>query len=133
MSSALFIAAEQQIPDLETFVNGKAAARLSDDLDGLATQLGVRPLSSFISIPPQTIVGFLESEGVDTGDQELPPAAWFDAGEGLATVRTLREHIEAHFSAIGSRDAVASDLREYEPVLSSLAQRNVRWHLEVDF
>ena len=52
MGAALYIALERQIPDFDPFLNGKALSQASDQLDTIATSLGVRPLMEFFSADP---------------------------------------------------------------------------------
>src|SRR5213594_3096089 len=92
-----------------------------------ARQLGLRPLSEFFSADPAQAASFMEGEGMDAGDIDLPPLQQFTAQEGLATVRALVAHAAAR------ADGVAQDLHECERILSAAAQHGVGWHFEVDF
>ena len=68
-------------------MDGKSLSRHNiESLDVAARELGVRPLSEFFSIAPEQAAEFMEGEGVDTGDIELPPLRQFSAVEGLTTV-----------------------------------------------
>jgi hypothetical protein len=127
MGTAYFIVLERKIDGLDTGMDGKGIARNADALDQAARELGVRPLSEFFSIAPEQAAEFMEGEGMDAGDLELPPLQQFTAVEGLATVRALAAHPAARV------EGVASDLRECERILTLAAQQNVGWHFEVDF
>lgn len=50
MGSALFIIVDLPSPDFSTEVNGKSIAQAMERLDEAATQLGLTPLTSFVSI-----------------------------------------------------------------------------------
>ena len=123
---AHFIVLERQIKGLDTEMDGKSLARHAESLDAEASRLGVRPLSEFISIDPDAAADFLEGEGMDAGDVELPPLRQFSAEDGIATVAALLEG-----NSFG--DDVEVDLRECERILTVAAQERVGWHLEVDF
>ena len=83
---AYFIVLERKIRGLDTGMDGKGLSRNIEALDEAARQLGVRPLSEFYSGDPDGMADFLESEGVETGEDDLPPLENFDAHEGLETV-----------------------------------------------
>jgi len=127
MGAAYFIALERKIEGLDTGMDGKSISRHIESLDAAARQLGVRPLSEFLSIAPEQASEFLEGEGVDAAGIDLPPLQQFTAEEGLATVRALATHPTAR------TDGIAQDLRECERILSAAAQQGVGWHFEVDF
>ncbi len=145
MGVALFIVPEREVEGLDTFVDGKALAHLKD-LDSLASEAGVRPLMEFFSAGPDDLLGILGEEG-DDGELHLPAGiespevAWFDAGDGLVTVRGLLRHLANHpekdvlpgLTREGVRaDWLVEDLRQFEQVLLGLDRAGVRWHLSVD-
>ena len=117
MGAAYFIVLEREI-------DGKLLARTAEALDAIAPQLGVRLISEFISIDPAQAAEFMEGEGMDVGDIELPPLKQFSAQDGLATVRALSSRPEAQ--------PAIQDLRDCERILTVAAQHGVGWHLEVD-
>ena len=133
MGAAFFIVLEKAIDGLDTMMDGKCLSRVADELDEAATELGVRPISEFISTDPAQAAEFLEGEGVDVSTIKLPPLQQFPADEGLATVRALMDHIQANAGAIPRADGVLQDLHECERILSVAAEHGVGWHLEVDF
>ncbi|HEY2153985.1 MAG TPA: hypothetical protein VGH33_00045, partial [Isosphaeraceae bacterium] len=100
MGVALFIVPEREVEGLDTFVDGKALAHVKD-LDGLAREAGVRPLMEFFSAGPDDLLGILGEEG-DDGEMHLPAGieppevAWFDARDGLVTIRGLLRHLADH-------------------------------------
>src|SRR2546423_8005428 len=74
MGAAYFIVLERKIDGLDTMIDGKLLARTSEVLDAIAPQLGVRPISEFISIDPAQAAEFMDG---DVGDIELPPLQQF--------------------------------------------------------
>jgi len=127
MGAAYFIVLERKIDGLETGMDGKSLSQHIDSLDQTARDLGVRPLSEFFSIASEEAAEFMEGEGMDAGDIELPRLQQFTAEDGLATVRALAAHLPAR------DDGVTLDLRECERILSVAAQQGVGWHFELDF
>lgn len=127
MGAAYFIVLESKIDGLDTGMDGKSLSQHIDALDQAARDLGVRPLSEYFSIAPDEAADFMEGEGMDAADMELPPLQQFTAEDGLTTVRALAAHSTAR------ADGVAEDLRECERILGIAAQHGVGWHFEVDF
>ena len=125
MGAAYFIVLERKIDGLETMMDGKMLARTAEVLDAIAPQLGVRPISEFISIDPVQAAEFMNSEGGDVGDLELPPLEQFSAQDGLATVRALLPLRQAQ--------PAIQDLQDCERILRVASEQGVGWHLEVDF
>jgi hypothetical protein len=126
MGVAHHIVLERKIHDLDTSMDGKSLSRHIESLDEAARELGVRPLSEFFSADPKEMAEFMEGEGIDAGDAELPPLQQFTAQDGLVTVRALAAHSSAR------ADGVAQDLRECERILSAAAQHGIGWHFEID-
>ena len=127
MGAAYFIVLERKIDGLDTSMDGKSISRHIEALDAVARELGVRPLSEFFGITPESATDFMEGESMDVSDLDLPALQQFTAQEGLATVRALASHAAAR------ADRVAQDLRECERILSAAEQHGVGWHFEVDF
>ena len=126
MGAAYFIVLGREIDGLDTGMDGKSLSRHIDTLDQAARELGVRPLSEFFSIAPEQAAEFMEGEGMDAGDFELPVLQQFTAEEGLKTVRALAAHPTVRF------DGVEQDLRECERILTVAGHHGVGWHFEVD-
>jgi hypothetical protein len=123
--SSLFHRAGVRIDGLDTLMRGKSLSRHIESLDEAARELGVRPLSDFVSIDPEQVADFLDDEGEEGFD--MPALRQFKAEEGLATVRALAAHPAAQAKG------VAEDLRDCERILGAAAQNGVGWHFEVDF
>ena len=133
MSAAFFIVAERDVPGLDVFVNGKALAHVPHrQLEKLAAQAGVRPLIEFYSLDPEEAASILEDEEIEPPEGGFPPTQWFEAQDGLATVRGLIAFLESNPTAIANMSAVIDDLLGFEEVLRGLASADVRWHLAVD-
>lgn len=128
MGSAYYIVLEHPIAGLDTSMDGKSLAKAVDDLDWTAKQIGVKPLSEFVSVDPDVAREFLEDE-----TSGLPELQHFSAVEGLKSVQALIREIQAWPSGARKTEGVLSDLRECERILNAAAGKGVRWHIEVDF
>ena len=133
MSVAYYIVLEDEVPGLDPFVNGKAIAHAGEKtLAALCRSLGVRPLTDFVSEDPDELAGLLDDDGFDMpGD--WPQVEWFDADQGLATVRALQRHLVANPDALHDAEAIVGELVEYALVLEHARDAEVRWRLALDF
>jgi len=133
MSTAIYIATKKAIKGFDPFVNGKAIGRLADTvLDDLCTAAGVESLLGLISADPEELAEFLDSEGFDSGESELPQEEWFPPERGLTLVRGLIAHVQSNTQALPQSTDILDDLREYETVLTKLAEKKVAWHFAID-
>jgi len=135
MAASLYIVVEGEDPGFDTFVNGQALARNEDALEKLAERLKVKPLLEFFSADENSMALLLEQgAGNPTWARCLPEPQWFDASDGLLTIRTLIGFLAATPAALGSEtQPVLFELREYERVLHKTAQRELHWHLAVSW
>lgn len=132
MSTALFIVPERQVEGLDHFVDGKALGR-SKHLQRLAGAARVTPLEEFLSVGPDEAAAMVEAFGGEPPVDGFAAESWFEAAEGLRTVRGMIRCLSGNPGALADADAVLHDLREFEEVLSELGRAGVRWHLAVDF
>lgn len=133
MSVAFFIVTEREIEGLDTFVNGKAIAGLSDEaLQAACTGAGVRSVFDYVSADPEELADFLDDEELDES-VELAPEEWFAAAEGLEWTMKLTAYLEAHPVAVDGSGEILADLAEYRAVFEALQSHGVRWHFQIDF
>jgi hypothetical protein len=135
MAASLYIVVEGEDPGFDIFVNGHALARNEDALERLAERLDVHPLLEFFSADENSMALLLE-QGAESPawSRPLPRPQWFDAAEGLLTVRALIDFLAANPTAQGSEtQPVLIELRSYERVLLKTAQHGLRWHLAVSW
>ncbi|WP_394240375.1 hypothetical protein [Halopseudomonas laoshanensis] len=134
MGLAWYIAAEQEIAGLEMFVNGKSIAHTDEErLEQLCLKLGVSPLMDFFSVDAQETEALLEAYlGGDEEPLSTPEEEWFAAADGLITVRALADYLGSHPDVLEKQQDVMEDLREYQQILETLNQHQVRWHLAID-
>jgi len=135
MAASMYIVVEGEDPGFDIFVNGQALARNEDALEQLAERLKVSPLLEFFSADENSMALLLE-QGAGNPDwaQHLPEPQWFNAPDGLRTVRALIDFLAATPAALGSDTQPALyELREYERVLRKTAERELHWHLAVSW
>lgn len=123
MGAAYYIVLEKAIDGLDTMMNGKSLARQIEPLDEAAKKLGVRPLSNFVSIPPEDIAEML---GEDIEGSKPWTLEQFPAKEGLATTKALLAYTPVH---VGH---VVEDLQACERILAVAEEHGVGWHFQID-
>jgi hypothetical protein len=121
MGAAYYIVLEKEIDGLDTMMDGKMLSRHMESLDSAAQQLGVRPLSEYISMDADALADVLgdDADGIETSSFQH-----FSAQDGLEIIRTLLPRPEAQ--------PAFQDLKDCERVLSAAAQHGVGWHFEID-
>ena len=126
MGSALYIALEEKIPDLDTMIDGKMLSKAEKHLAKAAKRLGVRPLMEFFSTSADEAADLL---GDDVAGIDIPAAQWFSAEEGLKTIDALLPEVERSPELRAATD----DLLGCQRVLREAHKHGVRWHLAIDF
>jgi hypothetical protein len=132
MGSAIWIEIRGR-PFKETADDCCKMHRLADELDDLATRLGVRKLSRFFDWTemaraadaetaycefrdglreeePEPEFRNITSEPLATRDQE---GEWFDSSQGLGTIQALRSYLDEHAEAIELSANSVEDLERY--------------------
>jgi hypothetical protein len=135
MSESYYIALEQDIDEIDIMPAGKAVAKMMDRLDEITDEIGVTRLSDFIGGESEDLSEIVEQEGWDLGGfgPSTGGAQWFDASDGLDTVRALAGYIESDPDAIKRAKALLEEFAEFDKVLEIARQHNVRFRLEVDY
>ena len=126
---SFYIVLERKISAVDTYVDGSYLSKNSDQLEKLASLLGVKPLMAFFSTSPEEaadLIGQDDTVQVPRGVKEQ----WFPAQEGLATINALLAILpKAQFVQV---DRVESELKEWARLLQLASSRATRWHLAVD-
>lgn len=125
MSAAFYPVIEDSRPGVDWGVSGKAIARAEQRLAGIASAAGVTPLLEFFSVASEEVADLLGDM-----EMELPPAKWFAAADGLATVLALLAAVRSEGKPADS--GLVQDLEALEGVLRGAAKRGVRWRLVAD-
>jgi hypothetical protein len=96
-------------------------------LDTLAREAGVRSLSGFVCVDPESRC--TEDAG-KTSRRAQAISRWFAPGEGLESIRGLLDYLTVHTEAVAEVKRVLGDLRQFERVLMRLDTHRIRWHIE---
>ena len=119
MGMAVFISLEQPIPNFDHMVSGKSIAQHMERLTDMARQAGCRPLEEFVSMDTNAVTNLIGEEDVEAAGVEIPAAQWFDANEGLKTVRCLQK-----FQGVND-ESLLRDLKDYRRVFESMTSSAV--------
>lgn len=135
MSESFYINLEQNLDEIDIMPAGKAMAKMMDRLDEITDEIGVTRLADFIANDGEDMSELVEQEGWDLGGFAATAggAHWFDAGDGLDTVRALAGYIESDPDSIKRAKALLEELKEFEKVLEIAQTHNVRFRLEADY
>lgn len=127
MSSAFYIVLENTV-GIDTFVDGKALSQAEPGLSQLAVDVGVKSLIEFFGA-----AGGEYADVFADADVKMPETEWFEASEGLEIVRLLLSGAEQNPNIFAGVEAVISDLKNFERVLAKAEEKQLRWHLAIDF
>jgi|DewCreStandDraft_4_1066084.scaffolds.fasta_scaffold123532_2 hypothetical protein len=108
---------------------GKSLLYYHHQIDELARQLGLVPLSAFFSRDPGDILRYMREMGVEPDPANLPDEEWFEPTEGLATVRGLLVHLQTHTTDLPEPARIVADLQLVEQSLLLAIDHGVRFHL----
>src|SRR5258706_14199698 len=86
-------------------------------------------LSGFFSRSPHDIAEYLRGQGVEPNLDNLPDEEWFEAGDGLRTVRAILEELRSFPAGVPQSEKVVADLEEVEKALISAEVLGIRFHL----
>ena len=135
MGLAYFVVVNPCDPSFRGFLKGgKALAGGEVLLADLARQIGVRPLSAFLSGDPEMIAAELEEFERETGvtvpsDAKPSSEQWFTPQEGVATVERLLESVRG--DAGGYPSGLDRALSELLQVLEGVGRLGIAWHLDL--
>jgi hypothetical protein len=119
---------ELPVPTVDP-AQGRSLIFFQHELDELARRLELESLTGFVSAVPERVAEYLREQGLDPEKFPVPEEEWFDAAEGLATVRGLAAHLHATPKSVTDPVRVLRDLDAVEQVLVLAAAAGVRFHL----
>ena len=131
MSVAYYVVLDVEEPGFDTFVNGKAIAHASDELNRLCDMNELPRLDSFIG---QSIDEFSEllGEELELLQGNDGEAKWFEPSDGIALIESIVSAIKRRPDSVSSPEAVFDDLAEYRTVLEKARDIKAKWHLALD-
>lgn len=121
MSTAYFIVLDNEDPGFDSFVDGKMLTKHLDQVNTVATELGLK-----------TFEDYAFQDLSEFGGPDMEPQ-WFDAHEGKQWASALLAHLQKHPELVSESIAVCEDLEDYIRVFNEAGARGCRWHLELDF
>ncbi len=135
MSESYYINLEQPLDDIDIMPSGKAVAKMMDRIDEITDEIGVTRLTDFVAGDGEDMSELVEQEGWDLGGFAATAggAHWFDASDGLDSVRAVLGYIESDPNSIKRAKALMEELREFEKVLEIAQTHNVRFRFESDY
>ena len=132
MALAIVVTLERELPEAsaayEKSKSGKALARETDKLDSTARRKSVMPITSLLSESATALIAQLKEEGFDPSKMRLPPEQWFDAAEGLKTVRAVADYVSANLNDFKQPNPILRDLKAAEALLTAAEAAGVRFH-----
>jgi hypothetical protein len=136
MSGALLIATDKRAAAPKSEFFGLELSRASKALDRLAKQLGVPPLSSFVSVDEgdqELLAELAEEAGADISNWKPDPVKWFDPSEGLKTVQALIRRLTDDKKGVKKREEILKELTELQDALVGIGKKKARWRFWVDY
>lgn len=131
MALAYVVTLEKEIPELAVYTKGKtgkALGREADKLDSTARRKGVETISGMLSESQAALRAQLEADGFDPSKMRLPPELWFDAAQGLKTVRAVAEYVGANLNDFKQPNPILRDLKAAETLLAAAQGAGVKFH-----
>lgn len=133
MALAFIITLDKELPDAAAAYTksksmGRALARESDRLDSAARRKGAEALTALLSESQAALRAQLEADGFDPGKMRLPPEQWFDAAQGLRTVRALAEYVGANLNDFKQPNPILRDLKAAEALLTAAESAGAKFH-----
>ena len=136
MSESYFITLEQDLDEIDIMPSGKALAKMMDRIDEITDEIGVTRMSDFVAGGEnEDFSEIAEQHGWDLGGFGSRAGAeeWFEAADGLDTVRAVAGYIESDPDSIKRARALIDELKEFEKVLELAQTHHVRFRLEADY
>ena len=128
MPAAFFIALEKPVRGLKHDRRFPAFTAISHKLEALAEKRGVESHMHFFDSPEESDAILVESGIEADGPSSY---VWYPAAEGMATLQTLRAHLEKTKGQANSAPVIA-EIKEMERILEAASKQKVGWCLTVD-
>jgi hypothetical protein len=132
MAQAIVVTFEKEVPEAASVpskgATGKALARESDRLDFAARRCSVTAITSLLSESQAVLIAQMREEGFDPSKMRLPPEHWYEAAEGLKTVRGLAAFVNANLNDFKQPNPILRDLKAVEGQLAAAETAGVKFH-----
>jgi hypothetical protein len=132
-----FLVFQEELDDIDAFEAFKTIAKAHEKLAAIAEEIGVTPLSDFVNGAERGDEDFediAENEGWSGADYQRGGGddEWFDANEGLDSIRALMGYIESDPESLKRPKATMEELRTLETALEVALQAGVKFRFEFD-
>lgn len=132
-----YIVFQEELDDVDAFEAFKTVAKAHEKLAEIAQEIGVTSLREFVGGADRVSEDFqdiAENEGWSSVDYQGAGGidGWFDASDGLDTVRALMGYIESDPEVLKRPKATMEELRALETALEAALQAGVKFRFEVD-
>lgn len=137
MDSPLHLKTDQDGDEFAGRFDGVPVGRARDQLDALAYELGIRPLTAFVTVTDEDLEDYFDEEGMGV-DHDLVDDAhdenrvWFQGADGLSAVAPLIEFLESKADEVDHQEEVLGQLRALHGCLVDVKKRGVHWHFALD-
>lgn len=137
MDSELHLKTDQDGDTFARRFDGVTLGRARDPLDSLAYELGIRPLSDFVTITDEDLDDYFDEEemGVDhnlVDDSHDENVVWFKAVDGINAIAPVISYLESNDDEIEAQSEVLADLRRLQESLQEAKRRGILWHFALD-
>jgi hypothetical protein len=136
MSGAFLLATNNCSAEPNPEFFGLELSRADKALSRLAKELGVPPLTSFVSVDTEDqelLAELAEEAGADISGWKPEPVHWFDPAEGLTTVQALITRLAADAKAVKKRAEILKELSELQTALTGIARKKAKWRFWIDY
>ena len=131
--SVIYIELENEIPDFDSYVNGRGLARSEEQLSQLAKSKSLTPLMEFFGVSPDEFYELGGKPGEVSEEDLEANNLWFNPEDGLSTVEALLAAIVETPKAVENPEQVVSELEEWKVVLQHAISNSTRWRVAVDY
>ncbi len=129
MGAALYIVLDREVAGFNaTEVCGKAIGSNYEVLEELAHSVGVRSLGDFVSISESDAADMFG----DNAPEDVSGETWFEAADGIASVRQLLQTLSSTSSEIPNLNATRSDLQTILNQLELARGHGAKFHVAMD-
>jgi len=118
-------------------INGKYLARAIDLFDNACKKAATAKLYDFFTMSREQMIAEIfdgDPDDPSTFDEsKIPAEHWHEATAGLKTVKVMLDFLSTSPSEVANIEGVRDDLEGFESSLTRAVERNVRWHLAIDY
>lgn len=132
MAQPIVITLEKPLPEAEAAFakasSGKAVGREIEKLDFAARCQSIPGLTSMLSESQAALIEQMKEQGFDPSKMRLPAEQWYPAAEGLKSVRSLIQYVNAKLNDFKQPNPILRDLKAVEALLATAEAAGVRFH-----